>query len=68
MTAVIWSMERIKLRNETTNLSIDKVYCCYFDEGNLQVSQMLLIVVDPRIQRIIVLATEETTVATTCQP
>ena len=38
MTAVIWSMERIKLRNETTNLSIDKVYCCYFDEGNLQVS------------------------------
>ena len=61
---MIWSIERIKLRNETTNLSIDKVYRCYFDEGNLQVTD----VVDPRIQRITVLATEETTVATTCQP
>ena len=38
---MIWSMERIKLRNETTNLSIDKVYCCYFDEGNLQVTDVV---------------------------
>ena len=29
-------IERIKLRN-IADLSIDKVHCCFFDQGNLQV-------------------------------
>ena len=29
-------IERIKLR-DIASVSIDKVHCCYFDEGNLQV-------------------------------
>ena len=30
------AIERIKLSN-IADLSLDKVHCCYFDEGNLQV-------------------------------
>ena len=29
-------IEKIKLRN-IADLSMDKVHCCYFDEGNLKV-------------------------------
>ena len=33
---MIWSYKRIKLRN-VTNFSMEKVHCCYFDEGNLPI-------------------------------
>ena len=30
------AIERIKLRNIADLSIVDKVHCCYFDEGNLQ--------------------------------